>query len=287
MMELGKKERHLISGLGVQVLLVGLLVFFYTQAARQLATQKERHEKLKEQVASAKLQAAKSQELDSQKIRERLEELQACLALPGSLGDWSQELKQFAASRFDLVVDQIRSEETSETTINVPVAGKIPAQAQLFSIEMAGSGATESLGQFLGALSDPAFKPLCVLEDMDLEATRAAKPIHFRLKWFVAASEAGTPPKTSSFANPPAFKLKWGKRQELFLSPLVDSSAISTGSDQFRLTGIVWDPEYPTCIIDGDVLKIGDTRKGYQVVLVTRHSVLLQKEEDEIILLLP
>lgn len=287
MMELGKKERHLVSGLGVQVLLVGLLVFFYTQAARQLATQKEKHEKLEEQVASAKLQAAKSQELDSQKIRQRLEELQACLALPGSLGDWSQELKQFAASRFDLTVDQVRSEETSQTSINVPVAGKIPAQARLFSVEMEGSGATESLGQFLGALSDPAFKPLCVLEDMELEATRAAKPIHFRLQWFVPASEAGTPPKASSFADPPPSKLKWGRRQELFVSPLVNPSAISTGSDQFRLTGIVWDPEYPTCVIDGDVLKIGDTLKGYQVVLVTQNSVILQKEEEEIILRLP
>ena len=53
MLELGRRERHLISGLVLQVVVVGISVFVFTQAIRYLKYERTRFLELREQISQA------------------------------------------------------------------------------------------------------------------------------------------------------------------------------------------------------------------------------------------
>jgi hypothetical protein len=50
------------------------------------------------------------------------------------------------------------------------------------------------------------------------------------------------------------------------------------------LTGLLWDPASPTCLINDTPLRPGEWIEDNQVVLITPHGVLLQGADEEILL---
>ena len=50
------------------------------------------------------------------------------------------------------------------------------------------------------------------------------------------------------------------------------------------LTGILWDPSQPVAIINGEMLRIGDSVGGYRVLHITQDQVSLTDGHDTLML---
>ena len=284
------REHHLLSGLGLQVLVVALLVFVYTQAARQLNYQRGLFLRLQEQLGAAKMQAAKGGKPDLNKLRAEVDQLEARLATPRMLSEWAKALESSAKERFGFHEVNV-SVGAVEKTVGVDLGEKAAFETQMVALEFKGTAATRNAAAFLASLASPELKLLCPLQSMSLEARGPEQndPITLRLKWLVAISskptQAGSVPEISLPNAPPS--LTWGWREEPFLSPFVSPKGVQISPavrKRFRLSGIVWDVKTPTCVINGTVLKPGDLIDGYQVTLIAPNAVLLQKREEEVFL---
>ena len=85
-------------------------------------------------------------------------------------------------------------------------------------------------------------------------------------------------------------KLQWGSREEPFLSPLDYPRAIripTSVTSRFQLTGILWDAQAPSCVVSGNLMRLGETIAGYRLVVLTPRAAILQGTEEEILLFLP
>ena len=115
--------------------------------------------------------------------------------------------------------------------------------------------------------------------------------MHVHLRWLIAVAPEGiqaVPPKMPSPGEEPG-PLRWGWREEPFTSVLVNPRSVRPPVSlmgRFKLSGILWDLEAPTCVVNGSVLKAGDSVQGYRVILITQKAVLLEGKEGEILLLL-
>lgn len=291
-----RRETHLLSGLGLQVIVVALLVFVYTQAARQLNYQRGLFLRLQEQMAAAKTQAAKAEKPDLNKLRAEVDQFAARLSTPEMLSEWAKLLESFATDRFGFHEASV-SVGAVEKTMEIDLGGKAVFETQMVALEFKGTGTTRNAAAFLTSLASADLKLLCPLQSMRLEAGAPdqADPVTLRLKWLVAISSkpaaAGPAPGVSPPSIPVPDKkapsVTWGWREEPFLSPFVSPKAVQIPRalrQRFRLSGIIWDSQVPTCVINGTVLKPGDLIDGYQVTLIASNAVLLQKGEEDLFL---
>ncbi len=298
MPEPSRRETHLLSGLGLQVLVVALLVFIYTQAARQLNYQRGQFLRLQEQVAAAKVEVAKAGKPDLEKLRAEVEGLKSRLVTLQFLSDWAEVLGPSVRDRFGFQ-DVTFNVGGVEKTMNLNLGDKPAVEIRLVGLEFRGTSTTRNAAAFLESLAPSNLKLLCPLHSMGGEAQAADQPFPavFRIKWLIAVSSESSQPSSGSGSTsfplperkegPP---LTWGWREEPFLSPFVSPRAVQTPTPvrkRFRLTGILWDPNTPTCVINGAILKLGDLLEGYQVTLIAQNAVLLHKGEEEIFLPLP
>lgn len=282
------RETHVLSGLGLQVLVVAVLVFVYTQAARQLNYQRGLFLRFQEQLAAAKMQTAKSGKPDLARIREEVNRLSARLATPQILSEWAKALESSAKERFGFHEVTVNVGAV-EKTVAADLGEKAALEAQMVALELKGTATTRNAAAFLAELASTDLRILCPLQSMRLEAQgpEQTDPVTLRLKWLVATSTKPAQPDSvlpalDKRASSPA----WGWREEPFLSPFVSPKAVRISPalrQQFRLSGIVWDAKTPTCVLNGAVLKPGDFIDGYQVTLIASDAVLLQKQEDEIL----
>ncbi len=296
MLELGRREPHLLSGLGVQILVVALLVFAYTQAARQLKHQKEMVLQMREQLTQAQVRVAKEGKSDPGQFKGQLLQLRSSLITPDQLADWAKRIELLARDRFGFEDLQVTVGDP-ERTIPMPCADRPIFEVQLYALELEGKTTSRSCAGFLASLRQPNVKLLCPLETMELQAQalETGFPLKVRLHWLVAAVAkkpgtlpAAVDPSSETGSWPPLTpRLSWGLREEPFLSPLTNPNAArlpAQAQTPFRLEGILWDSVTPTCVINGNVLKISDWLKGYQVVLITPKAVLLQGSAGELFL---
>ncbi|MBI3333031.1 MAG: hypothetical protein HYZ93_02945 [Candidatus Omnitrophica bacterium] len=275
MLELGRRELHLVSGLGVQVIVVVLLVFAYTQAARQLSYQREKYLELREQLASAKHRLATEGKLDLNSIRARLADLGNGLPTGDSLGQWGQELAVVARDRFHLEEVQVQVGTVPESTVSVPLVKGSPFEVELYSLELSGKGGSRDIAAFLQSLGNSSPKLLCPLQGMEIRESS------LHLKWLLGARRSELKEHPGIGELTPVPSSSWGEREEPFLSPFLHPEAIRVPAEilaRFQLTGILWSPTSPSCVINGNVLRPGDLLGDHRLVLLTQHAALLEEQ---------
>ena len=284
MLELGRKEQHLMSGIGVQILIVGLLVFIYTQAVRQLNRGKDLSQHLQEQLTVAREKVARQGgKSELAQLQARVADLKGSMVTPDGLVDQGQRLEQLAAERFGIRGVKVTTSELPAEKVSIPLEGQPDLEIRLQALEMKGAAPVRALAGLIVAVGDPGSKPLCPLVAMEL------KPQEFLLRWLVAVSPDSTGSVQKGFPAPAALPA-WGPREEPFLSPFSHPNALRTPPErkgEFRLSGIVQQDGSSTCVINGQVLKPADWVGGYQVVLITRDAVLLEGKGEELLLRLP
>ena len=292
MLELGRKEQHLMGGIGFNILIVGLLVFAYTQAIRQVNLGKTQALRLQEQLTVAREKVARQGgKVETAKLQAKLEELKSSLVPQGALESQARRLERLAKERFGIRDAKVKAGEAPSEKISVPLEGQPDFEVHLYSLEMKGTAGSRGVAGLLSGVSDPAFKPLCPLVGMELKAadSAASRPVEFTLKWMMAVSpdSAASPGE----ALPPAGRpVTWGWREEPFLSVFAHPSALRVPEEEkssMRLSGVLQQQGSFTCIINGQVLKTGEWVGGYQVVLITRDAVLLEGKGEELLLRLP
>lgn len=292
MLELGGRERHFFSGLVVQVLVVALMVFAYTQAGRQVKYRRNQYLQRKEQLAQAQSQATRIQKPDLDRLRAQIGKLEGFLPSSEALAAWADRLEVLARDQYGFRNLQVKVGRLEEPMAASLPQEDLPSPITMRSLDLQGVASSRDIAGLLIALNDSELKLLCPLEVMELMANGEPPllPVGLHLKWAVATSTASSR-RISSGPWPPATPvLKWGEREEPFWSPLTQPRALQISGEvfsRFQLTGISWTGEEPTCVINKTSLKLGDSIQGYQLVLLTPRSVILEKAGEEIFLSLP
>lgn len=289
MLEHGRREHHLLSGIGIQILLVGLLVFAYTQAIRQLKHSGQQRDRLEEQLTVARDQLARhGRRPDVESLQKEVAELKAALLSPQALGEVARRLRELAEKEYRVQDLEVKISDRPTQTLSIPLDGRMDFEAQLYALELSGSTTSRGAAGLAAAMGGPSSKLLAPLVAMEMKCAgpEEEQPVRVSLRWLLAvspASAAEAPP--GSPAIPP--KLEWSWREEPFVSPFERRSALKIPASKlsrFHLTGIVWDEKSPACVINGAALKPGDSVAGYQVVLITPQAVLLEDEGEELLL---
>ncbi|MDO8730624.1 MAG: hypothetical protein Q7J69_05555 [Candidatus Omnitrophota bacterium] len=291
MMELGRKEQHLLGGIGFNILIVGLLVFAYTQAVRQVNLSKDLSLRLREQLTVAREQLARqSGRTDLAQVQAQVAKLKGSMVSPDGLGAQAARLERLASEQFG-VEGKITVSDQPVQKVSVPLEGQPALEILLHSLEMKGTAQTRALAGLAAAVGDPAFRPVCPLVGMELHPAGPTenRPVEFLLKWLVAVSPDS--PAPAQQALPAAgSRIVWGPREEPFLSPFSHPNALRLPTERqasLQLSGIVQQEGSFTCIINNQVLKPGDLVGGYQVLLITPNAVLLEGKGEELLLRLP
>lgn len=287
MMELGRKEQHLLGGIGFNILIVGLLVFAYTQAVRQLNLSKDLSLRLREQLIVAREQLARqSGRTDLAQVQAQVAKLKESMISPDGLKAQAGRLERLASERFG-VEGKITVSDQPVQKVSVPLEGQQALEILLHSLEMKGTVQTRALAGLVAAVGDPAFRPVCPLVGMELHPAGPTenRPVEFLLKWRVAVSPDSPPAQQTLPASGP--RIVWGPREEPFLSPFSHPSALRLPIQKqasLQLSGILQQEGSFTCVINNQVLKPGDWVGGYQVLLITPSAVLLEGKGEELLL---
>lgn len=289
MLEHGKKESHLLGGIGVQILIVAVLVFAYTQAIRQLKHRGELRDRLAEQLTVARDQLARhTRRPDVAALQVQVAELKATLLSTQALGELARRLGELAREEYGVQEPAVKAGERPTQTLTVPLDGRLDFEAHLYALELSGVTTSRHAAALVRAMGDPSCKFLAPLVAMELKRAepKEGSPVRVSLRWLLAVSPSSTEPSLPAplKAQP---EPEWGWREESFLSPLENRSAlrIPAGAlSRFRLSGIVWDEKAPTCVVNGAVLRPGDTVSGYRVILITPQAVLLESQDEELLL---
>ena len=292
MLELGRKEQHLMGGIGVQILIVGLLVFAYTQAIRQLNLGKAQAQRLQEQLTVAREQVARQGgKVETAQLRAKVDELRASLVPKSALEPQARRLERLAQQGFGIRDAQVKVGDVPSERISVPWKGRPDFEVQLYSLEMKGAAGSRSVSGLLSSVGGPSFRPCSPLVGMELKASDSAgsRPVEFTLRWLMAVSPDSTTSSEETLppAGPPA---AWGWREEPFLSVFTHPTALRVPKERqpsLRLSGILQEETSSTCVINGRALKAGEWVDGYQVILIVRDAVLLEGKGEEILLHLP
>ena len=293
MLEHGRRENHLLGGIGVQILIVAIMVFAYTQAIRQLRNRGELKERLQEQLVVARDQLARhGKRPDLAALQEQVAELKGTLISSEALDELGNRLEKLAREEYGVQGLQVRVSDRPTQTLTVPLDGRLDFEVHLHSLELSGfttSRNAAALVSAVGAVSAKLLAPLVGMEVKKADPLKSDQPVRVSLRWLLAVS----PETAGSAAIPPMAppgKITWGWREEPFLSPLEHRGALKVPSSELsslRLTGILWEEGAPTCVINGVVLKPGEATSGCRVVLITQQAVLVEKDGKELLLRLP
>lgn len=291
MLELGRREHHLLSGIGAQILIVAVLVFAYTQAIRQLRHRGELRDRLQEQLTMARDQLARhTHRPDVAALQKEVAGLKSGLISTATLAEVARQLEALARESYGLQDLEVKAGERPTHALTVPLDGRLDFEAHLHALELSGIGTTRDAAALVAAMGDPSTKLLASLVRMELKRSGPKEGgglARVSLRWLLAVSPGAAGPVLPGdpLRVPP--QREWGRREEAFSSPFEHPGALRVPAGELsglRLAGIVWDEKAPTCVINGTALKPGDTVAGRQVVLITERAVLLEGPEGEILL---
>lgn len=89
-------------------------------------------------------------------------------------------------------------------------------------------------------------------------------------------SNAASQAATGENKAPVRQKRKKSAFETISRDPFSVGKAAAAVSGELLLSGIIWDPQKPYCIIDGKVVKVGDNVSGAKVMEITRDSVTIK-----------
>ena len=280
-----------MSGIVFNILIVGLMVFAYTQAVRQVNLGKNLLFRLREQLTVAREQLARSGgRTDLAQIQAQVAELRESMISPDALGSQAGRLERLASERFG-VEGKVTVSEQAVERISVPLEGQPDLEIPLYSLEMKGTAQTHALAGLVAAVGDSAFRPVCPLVGMEIHRAGPGEnqSVEFLIKWLVTVCpDSPLPAQQDLPVSGP--RIVWGPREEPFLSPFSYPSALRLPEEKkasLQLSGIVQQEDSFTCVVNGQVLKPGDRVSGYQVLLITPDAVLVEGKGEELLLRLP
>ena len=186
-----RRETHLLSGIGVQLVVITLLVFTYTQAARQLNRQREFYLRMQEQLVSSQKEIEMKGKPDVSALEVQISHIQDVLPTMEALSGWAQEVEALARDRFgfkDISVEvgpleKIVSRKVGKESIEIP----------LYAVELKGIATTRNISDLLAALDQGRTNILSTLEEMKISASDLEQPtpIVVQLRWLTATSPTG------------------------------------------------------------------------------------------------
>ena len=225
MLEHRRREHHLLSGMAVQLVVIGLLVFAYTQAARNLNYQRGLYLQLKEQLANARQEVRSKGEPDLAGLEARVADVQSSLPKVDALPDWAKTVEGIARERFQLRESAVRVGSLEKVVIHL--VEKTSVEIPLYVVELKGEATSQQVAGLVGTLNQPALKIVSPLDEIELQALAPGQPVSLetRLRWLVATGPT-THWKAPDVSLLPAIPLNWGARQEPFL-PLTKVSSRS------------------------------------------------------------
>ena len=286
-----RKEMHLLSGLGVQILIVGLLVFAYTQAIRQVKYQRELFQRLQEQLTMAREQMARQGPTpDVEAMRAQIQKIRPAFLALEEVSPQVDRIKVLAQQGFHLRALRWNQSEEPVDSFTVSIPGRNDCEVALYSLEMGAQGSARAAAGLLASVGPDSELPVFPLRELEIQGdlTEPEAALQISCRWLlpVAAPLSGQESLTKPPPRP-VRELVWGQREEPFLSPLDHPNALRVPAEKnasLRLTGILWDPAHPTCVINGQVLRPGEKAGEYLVVLITERAVLLEGPAGEVLL---
>lgn len=221
MKEAEHREKSVLAGFIVQVLVVGLVVFLLTQAYRGLAYQRDARLDVGERLASCQAQL-QSNSSDLQQVRDRMADAQARVISPKELELLAQKIRQVARGTFAFKNVRVRTDPTPEQTIRIPLPNTEPFLIELYPLEFRAAGRTAEVAGFLRHLQDLGLIQVAYLDKLQIGlADTEVFSVEIHLKWLVAVSGSLSDKPVSAdllreSLPEPAFIQKWGR--EPFLS---------------------------------------------------------------------
>ncbi len=292
MMEWGTRERNLLSGLVVQVIFIGIIVFLFTQAVRQLRYQHSEYLELKKQIKACRIQAAKGKpELVS--LETEVSRLKSQFATAQDQNELITRLEFLARKQFGFDDLQVRLSKVPKKLVKSAGGEEPPLPVETLTLQLDAKTTTRNGAGLLTSLSQGGVGVLCPLRSMQIKTKdlTGTLPVQVHLEWIVpllaldsAQKEAG--PKILPSAQPQPV-LSWGLREEPFLTPFLYAGVLKTPVESLkgmRLAEIRWEGVVPACLINGKIVRLNDRIGDYRLVLVTPRAVLLQGEGEEIFL---
>lgn len=217
MLELGRKESQVVRGIAVQLAVVGLLVFAYTQAIRQVKHQRGLQLQLQEQLTMAREQMSRQAVTPQLALIQEQVQQQGAEFLPaGSMAEAVGQVQRLAENVFDLQGLQWEKGPEPVNWVCILVAGRDDFEVELVELKMNGPGSSRALA---GLLSSAAGSPMLPLMEMELTARpdSSGPPLEASLRWLVpVATSAPDEKRIPSLRPRPAVHPDWGPREEPF-----------------------------------------------------------------------
>lgn len=290
MLELGRKETHLFSGIFVQIVLVGLLVFAYTQAVRQVNHGRELYFRYQEQLTMARDRMARRTPVpDLAALQSEVDQLKRHFATEPGLSQEGKWIEPLARDSFHLRGVHMLRTDTPVNLLTFPIEGRPDFEVELYGLELTATGTTRSVAALLATLAKADLQPILALAALDLKSAEPGTDDAVRIsaRWLVPVVAGPARGGEALVLAPSGVKPDWGDREEPFASPLRHAGALRMPAGKagsLRLTGILWDPATPTCVINKKALRLREWVESYQVVLITPEAVLLQGLDEELLL---
>jgi len=274
-MDLDRRETPLLMGLGIIVAIVALLFFGMTTALQQVAQRKARWQELREHLAQA----------------ERRAQQRSGLPPPDRLAAEARAAAQLFVAPDGVPAVRERLEALARgagvTVAFLPsLAPEPPAEClpgfeacyQVIPMVAMVEGRYREIAAYLKqatALTMPAVALRSVTMtplETGVGGPRLKTQVVFdAFLWTPAARPAGVIP-SPALAAAPVVSPAEGWRRDPF-----DPRWFGTPqAEGITLGGILWDPQRPTCVLNGTVLEVGQGIHGYTVVAITPHLVVLR-----------
>lgn len=303
MLELGRRESQMMSGLWLQILVIGVMVFAYTQAIRQLNHRRDLTTRLQEQLTMAREELVREgSRPDFSRLEVEVMHSKSVFFSRDLIEQKLPLLTTLAQDRFSIQELKVQLAARPVRSIQMALEGRPDLVVELYPLILTGVGTSRNVSGLLANLSRPDLRPLSPLAKMTLQAQdlKEVEPVKIHLEWWVAAvapaesvEEEELQTEQSPFSlleGSSGSRPAWGDREELFLSPFVRLSALGKRvkrQSKFQLTGILWDSAQPACVINEEVFLLGDRVGKYTLVLMTPDAILLQGGDEELFIPLP
>ena len=221
MLELGRKESHLFSGILVQILIVGLLVFAYTQAIRQLKHSRELYDRYQEQLTMAREEMShRPPSSDLASLQREVEQLKRHFAAEPTLTREREQMESWAASTFHFQEIHLRQTDLPVELLNFPIQGRPDFEVELYGLELTAQATTREAAAFLAAVEGPNTQPMMTLAALEVKTAEVGseRPVHLSARWLVPVVKTAFREEGSPFVSE-GVPVDWGQREEPFSSP--------------------------------------------------------------------
>jgi hypothetical protein len=283
MLELGHREKHLLGAVWFQVVLIGLIVFAYTQAVRQLNYQKERQNRMQEQLVLAREQVSKQAAAPKKLeiLQDEVADLRSEMIFLNELPEIGQKIQSLAEKKYGLSVLRVKEGDSPVGTFDLPIQDRQIQRIDLYLLDCWGRGSSRQIAGFLAHLNHPDFRPLMTLVSLNCQSSDAGTipPVEFTAQWVVPISSDPAERKP----KPPAdyeISFEWFERLEPFISPLDDPSTFTqdlTGLP--RWTAVELQGELLQAELNGRWFKPGDRINGWRILYIGKQGILFQDSQ--------